>query len=172
MACIMCSGRLWRQLGYAGRSKRAIPEHFMPGVSLGPWAAKLFNNQGRDLVLALDTRTCLTLLLPFAPEAGLRCSFASALTDALHDAGVPPATVRMESAAAEFAPFVFLRNPALTDSLNRVLYFCELEFFYHDDLRVIQRNLNALPHPNRDPCQPIAAVKRLFHQSSATSCLN
>lgn len=172
MAYIMCSGKLWRQLGYAGRSTRRLPDHIVPGVALGSWAAKMFTDQGRELVLALETRTCLTLLFPLAPDAQFRSNFASALTDALHDAGVAPAVVRMESAALEFAPLVFLRNSALTESLNHVLYFCELEFFYHEDLRIIQRNLNRLPRPNLDPCEPISAVKALFRESSATSCLN
>ena len=168
MACIMCSGKLWRQLGYAGRSRRAVPEHFMPGVALGSWAAKLFTDQGRDLILALDTRTGLTLVFPFAPEAQFRSNFASALTDALHDAGVAPATVRVESAAVEFAPFVFLRNRVLTESLNHVQYFSELEFCYHEELRIIQRNLNQLPQPNRDPCVPIAGIRLLFGGEQAS----
>jgi hypothetical protein len=172
MACIMCSNKLWRQLGHRGRSRSPLPEHSMPGVFLGSWAAKLFTDAGRDLVLALDTRTCLTLLFPFAPEAQFRSNFASALTNALHDARIAPAIVRTESIAVEFAPLVPLRNRGLTDSLNHVLSFCDIEFCYHQDLRTIQRNLNDLPHPNRDPCVPIEAIRRLFRESRATSCLN
>ncbi len=172
MACIMCSGKLWRQLGLAGRPRPEIREHFMPGVSLGSWAAKIFSDAGRTLVLALDARTYLTLLFPFAPDPQFRSNFATALENALRDAGVPPAIARVESAAVEFAPFMPLRNRELTNSLNDVEFFCGIEFAYHDDLRTIQRNLNDIPHPSRDPCVPVEAVKRLFRESRAASCLN
>ena len=172
MACIMCNGKLWRKLGYSGPQRSSVPEHFMLGISLGSWAAKSFTDQGRDLVVALDTRTYLTLLFPFAPTRQFHANLASALVNALHDVGVPPAIVRIESLAVEFAPLVPLRNRQLTDSLNHVWSFCDIEFCYHNDLRTIQRNLNDLPHPNRDPCVPIEAVRRLFRESTATSCLN
>src|SRR5919201_3950322 len=152
MACIMCSGKLWRMLGYSGRARSSAPEHFMPGVSLGSWAAKVFRDQGRDLVIARDTRAYFTLLFPFAPPPQFHSNFATALVHILEDAGVPPALRRIETAAVEFAPVVPLRNRELTDSLNHVHFFCEIELCYHEDLRTIQRNLNDLPHPNRDPC--------------------
>ena len=94
MAYIMCSGKLWRQLGYSGHQRSSVPDHFMPGVSLGSWAAKIFTDQGRDLVIALDTRTHLTLLFAFAPAPQFHSNFASALANALHDMRVPPAIVR------------------------------------------------------------------------------
>jgi hypothetical protein len=171
MACIMCNGTLWRKLGYSGRQRSPL-EHFSPGISLGSWAAKTFPDQGRDLVVALDTRTYLTLLFPFAPEPQFHANFSSALVSALHDVGVPPAIVRTESLAVEFAPLVQLHNRQLTDSLNHVWSFCDVEFCYHQDLRTIQRNLNDLPHPNRDPCMPVEAVRRLFRESRASACLN
>jgi hypothetical protein len=172
----MCSGKLWRQLGYTGRSRSEISQP-MPGVSLGSWAAKVFNDQGRNLVLALDTRTYLTLLFPLGPAAQFRSDFANALANALEDAGVPPAIKRMECVAIEFEPLACLRNPELTGTLNDVQFFCEIEFAYHDDLRVVQRNLNDIPHPNRDPCVPIEAIKHLFLRAAPgracrTSCLN
>jgi hypothetical protein len=172
MACIMCSGKLLRQLGYSGRQRSSVPEHFMPGVALGSWAAKVFTDQGRDLVIALDTRTYLTLVFAYAPGAQFHSNFATALANGLHDVGVPPAIVRIESTAVEFAPLVPLRNRQLTDALNHVWSFCDIEFCYHQDLRTIQRNLNDLPHPNRDPCVPLEAIRRLFRESTATSCLN
>jgi hypothetical protein len=166
MACIMCSGKLWRQLGYAGRSRAEVPECRIPGVSLGSWAAKVFNERGRDLVLAVDTRTCLTLLFPLGPAAQFLADFAHALANALEDAGVPPAIKRTECAAVEFEPLVCLRNRELTSTLNDVEFFCGIEFAYHDDLRTVQRNLNHIPHPNRDPCVPMEAIKDLFHRAA------
>jgi len=166
MACIMCSGKLWRRLGYSGRQRTDIPNEGISGVSLGPWAAKLFTEQGRELILALDTRTYLTLLLPFAPAAQFQPRFADALASALTDAGVPRAAVRMECAAVDFESLVPLRNRQLTRALNDVEFSCGIEFAYHDDLRTIQRNLNVIPYPHLDPCEPIAVIKRLFKSVS------
>lgn len=172
MACIMCNSKLWRKLGYSRAQRSSVPEHFTPGISLGSWAAKSFADERRDLVVVLDTRTYLTLLFPFAPQPQFHANFASALVNALHELGVPPAIVRIESLAVEFATLVPLRNRQLTDSLNHVWSFCDMEFCYHQDLRTIQRNLNDLPHPNREPCVPSEAVRRLFRESRASACLN
>ena len=172
MACIMCSGRLLRELGNAGRAYSvAMPEHFMPGVVLGSWAAKLFTEQKRKLVLALDTRTYLTLVFEFAEGPRFRSNFASALANALHGNGVPPAVVRMESAAVEVAPFAALRNRELTNALKNIEFFCGIEFAYHDELHLVQRNLNDIPHPNRDPCVPKEALKRLFRNEPIRPCI-
>jgi hypothetical protein len=174
MACIMCSRKLWRQLGYTGRPRSEISEYRMPGVSLGPWAAKVFTDNGRELVLALDTRTYLTLLFPFAPVPQFQSNFAEALVNALRCAGVPPAITRVECAAVEFEPLVPLRSYQFTSTLNDVEIFCGIEFAYHDDLRTVQRNLNDIPYPHLDPCEPIAVVKRLFQSPAPvrTRCLN
>src|SRR2546421_12442929 len=120
----MCSGKLWRQLGYSGHRRFVSARASDAGCFLGSWAARSFAGQGRDLVVALDTRTYLTLLFAFAPAPQFRSNFASALANALHDMRVPPAIVRTESMAVEFAPLVPLRNRQLTDSLNHVWSFC------------------------------------------------
>ena len=174
MASIMCSGKLWRQLGNAGRPRSEIREHRMAGVLLGPWAAKVFTDSGRDLVLAIDTRTYLTLLLPFERLPDFNRGFADALAAALGDAGVSRAIVRTECAAVEFEPLTPLRNRQLTCALNDIEFSCGIEFAYHDDLRTVQRNLNLIPYPHLDPCEPVAVIRRLF-QSAATArmpCLN
>jgi hypothetical protein len=162
MACIMCSGKLWRQLGHSGRPRADIPDERMSGVFLGPWAAKVFTDQGRELILGLDTRTYLTLLFPLPPAVQFQLRFAESLASALSDAGVPRIYARAECAAVEFEPLVPLRNRQLTSVLNDIEYFCGIEFAYHDDLRTVQRNLNVIPYPHLDPCEPIAVIKRLF----------
>ena len=162
MPYIMCSGKLRRQLGYIGRRRTDIPDGRMSGVFLGPWAAKVFTDQGRELILGVETRTYLTLLFPLPPAAQFQLRFAEALASAFADAGVPRVSARAECAAVEFEPLVPLRNRQLTSVLNDIEFFCGIEFAYHDDLRTVQRNLNLIPYPHLDPCEPIAVIKRLF----------
>jgi hypothetical protein len=134
----------------------------MPGISLGPWAAKVFKESSRDFVLVLEQRTYLTLLFPLLPVAQFRPQLSGALATALVDLGVPLALARTECAAIEFEPLVRLKDSCLRERLDDVEFTCGIEFSYHTDLRIIQRNLNEFPHPDRDPCTPIEGVRRLF----------
>ncbi len=72
------------------------------------------------------------------------------------------AIARAESAAVELEPLARLTNRSMTGTLNDLQFHCGIELEYHDDLRTVQRNLNEIPHVNRDPCVPIDAVNRLF----------
>jgi hypothetical protein len=166
MPRIMCTQKLWRRLGYAGRPPSQVSEPHIHGVSLGSWAAKVFRRNRRDLVIALNERTYLTLLFPLAPRLQFRSHFASALADVLEDLGVSGASVRSESAAVEFEPLARLTNRSMTGTLNDLEFHCGIELEYHDDLRTVQRNLNEIPHVNRDPCIPIDAVRRLFEAAA------
>lgn len=134
----------------------------MPGISLGPWGTKVFKDSGPDFVLVLEQRTCLTLLFPLIPVAQFRPRLSGALANALVDLGVPTAIARTECAAIEFEPFARLEDCSLRERLDDVEYMCGIEFSYHTDLRIVQRNLNDMPHPNRDPCTPVEAVRLLF----------
>lgn len=162
MARIMCTHKLWQRLGYAGRPPSQVSEPLIHDVSLGSWAAKVFRCARRDLVIALNERTYLTLLFPLAPRRQFRLHFASALANVLEDVGVSEAIVRSESAAVEFEPLARLTNRSMAGTLNDLEFHCGIEVEYHDDLRTVQRNLNEIPHVNRDPCVPIDAVSRLF----------
>ena len=75
----------------------------MPGISLGPWAAKVFKDSGRDFVLVLEQRTYLTLLFPFAPLAQFRLHLSGALANALVDLGIPLAIARAGAGRRERA---------------------------------------------------------------------
>ena len=134
----------------------------MPGISLGPWAGKVFKDSGRDFVLVLEQRTYLTLLFPFAPLAQFRLHLSGALANALVDLGIPLAIARAECAAIEFEPLARLEDACLRERLDDVEFTCGIEFSYHTDVRIIQRNLNDIPHPGRDPCTPVDGVRRLF----------
>jgi hypothetical protein len=166
MARIMCTQELWRRLGYAGRPPSQVSEPLIHGASLGSWAAKVFRRDRRDLVIALNERTYLTLLFPLAPRQQFRSHFANALANVLEDLGVSEAIVRSESAAVDFEPLARLTNRSMTGTLNDLEFHCGIELEYHDGLRTVQRNLNEIPHVNRDPCVPIDAVRRLFEAAA------
>lgn len=168
MARIMCTQKLWRRLGYAGPPPSPVSEPLFPGTSLGSWAAKVFRYCRRDLVIALNERTYLTLLFSLAPRAQFRLHFAAALADVLEDLGVPGAIGRAESAAVEFEPLARLTNRSMSGTLNDLQFHCGVELEYHDELRTVQRNLNEIPHANRDPCVPSDAVRRLFEAIPAS----
>ena len=134
----------------------------MPGVMLGSWVAKVFRDRERNLVIALNERTYLTVVFEFVPRERFAAELAIAMSNALRDLGIPERIARAEAAAAELMPLARLDRGEIADVLDDVQFFCEMELDYHTDLRVVQRNLNDVPHPNRDPCVPLAAVRELF----------
>lgn len=161
MARIMCAPALRRWLGQAGRPADVV-EPPLPGAALGSWAANVFRRARRNLVIALNERTCLTVVFPLAPKGHFRFQFASALAHVLEDLRLPPEVVRLESASIAVEPLVRLADRSLKGTLDDLAFFCDIELGYHDDLRIVQLNLNEIPHPNRNPCVPIQAVNRLF----------
>jgi len=161
MAVIRCRGKLWQRLGRS-RGITGASEAAMPGAMLGSWVAKVFRDRDRELVIALNERTYLTVVFPFVPRQRFSAELAGALSNALRDLGIPERIARAEAAAAESMPLGPLERGELADVLDDVQFFCEIELDYHTDLRVVQRNLNDVPHPNRDPCVPLAAVRELF----------
>ncbi len=171
MARIMCTQKLWRRLGYAGQPPVEVAEPIVQGALLGSWAAKVFRYRRKDLVIALNERTYLTIVLPLAPRIQFRSNFAAAVTHALEDLEMPTAIVRAESAAVEVEPLVRLTNRSMTGTLNDLEFHCGIELEYHDELRKVQRNLNDIPHVNRDPCVPVDAVTQLFEGANVTRSL-
>ena len=160
MPRIMCTANLRRALGHTGRPAK-VAEKVFHGVALGSWAAKAVTIDGRDLVLAVNERTYLTLVFPLEPDA-FRENFAHALLEALEDCGVPPHVARAESAAIAFEPLASMARGALPKALATVEFFCGIELEYHTDLRTVQLNLNEFPHADIEHHVPRLAVKHLF----------
>src|SRR3989304_7764434 len=106
----MCTQRLWQRLGHAGRPPSQVSEPLIHGVSLGSWAAKVCRIDRRDLVIALNERTYLTVVFSLAPRREFRANFARAVGDVLRDLRLPEGIVRLESAAVEFQPLARLTN--------------------------------------------------------------
>jgi hypothetical protein len=100
MALIMCTQKLLKALGKQGRPPGKAVEPQLLGVRLGSWAATVCRFDRRDLVIALDQRTYLTLVFPLAPRSGFRAPFADALAALL--AGLDPC-VPLEAVAQVFA---------------------------------------------------------------------
>lgn len=131
-------------------------------ASLGSWAAKVFRYYRKDLVIGLNERTYLTVVFPLAPRAQFRVNFATAVAHVLEDLSLPKHIIGVESFAVEFEPLTRLTNRSMAGTLNDLEFHCGIELEYHEDLRRVQRNLNDIPHVNRDPCVPIDAVAQLF----------
>jgi len=116
-------------------------------------------------VLAVNDRTCLTAVFPFAGRERFSADLCAAVGTALRDLGIADAIVRAETAALEFMPLARLGAEEMAEILDDVQYMSEIELCYHADLRIVQRNLNDFPHPNRDPCVPLEAVHELLHDA-------
>ena len=164
MAVIRCKGRLWQRLGAPRESGPASGIAF-PGVLLGSWGAKLFRDRERYLVVAVNERTYLTAVFPWAGRQSFSADLVRAAASALCDLGIAETIVRAETAAIDFMPAARLGPEELADVLDDVQFMCEIELSYHTDLRRVQRNLNDFPHPNRNPCVPLEAVHELFHDA-------
>jgi len=162
MSRILCTQKLLNALDIPRRPARTAGQRRVRDIRLGDWAATRRRFVGRDLVIALEQRTYLTLVFPLWPRVGFRARFADAQAAALADLGVPEDLATPERGAIEAAPLVLLANRTLVRSLDDVEFICGIELMYHDDLRRVQRNLNEFPHPGRDPCVPVQAVARLF----------
>ena len=162
MAQINCTQKLWRSLRQRGKPASGGAAPVLNSASLGSWAAGLYRIYGRDLVIAVNERTGLTVVFPLATPEAFRSSFAAALAHALEDLGVSAAIAKAESVAVEFEPLTRLSSRSIADMLSHVEYICGIELNYHEDLRKVQRNLNDLPRPDQDPCVPVEAVRLLF----------
>jgi hypothetical protein len=168
MARIMCTQKLLRAL--QRRSPRAVEAHdrLVSGTVLGNWAATLSRLNRRDLVIALNERTYLTLVFPLMPREAFRSNFASALGQVLDDHGVERETAVRECAEVEVARLASLADPALATALDNAEFICSLEAACDNDLGSVQARLNDFPHPNRDPCAASEAVILLFAALAAS----
>jgi hypothetical protein len=151
---------LWTRLRDVARPRAAVPDGIFRGVVLGGWTAKMFNCDGRDLVVALDACSNGIVLFPLRPRRRFRARFAAALAALLDDLDVPPSVVAQECAAISFAPMCSL--DAAPATLSHAQYLCELDLCDGRDLRVIQLHVNEYPHPGGPARCAIDALAELF----------
>ena len=161
MAVIKCKGRLWQRLG-APRERASPDPGAFPGLLLGSWAAKVFRDGERYLVIAINERTYLTVVFPWDGRQSFAADLARAAATALRDLGIADSLVSAETQAIEFMRPARLGAEEVAGVLDDVQFMCEIELCYHMDLRIVQRNLNDFPHPNRNPPVPLEAVHELF----------
>jgi len=109
MTSVWCSSTLNRALAQGVKSGTAAGGS--DNVRLGDWAAQL---AGREFVVAIEERTCLTLVVRLLPVAGLRHRPAAALRLALEDCRVSSDAIEYECDALERARFLGRRHPALS----------------------------------------------------------
>lgn len=162
-----------RIMGCATRH-RALVEGGVPtrggapgeSVRLGDWAATL---AGGKLVVAIEERTCLTLVLPLRPIAGFRNRFAAALRCALTDYGVPPHAAEPECRAVHDASFVRRRHPTLVADLD----FARIEALAHVDGgqggESVRDMLNEYPYDGCPASCPMESVALLFASRIASA---
>ncbi len=157
MVTVMCSSALYRALGERRAPEgKASPER---PVRLGDWAAILVD---KTVVVAIEERTCLTLVFQIRPLVGFRDRFAAALRRGLQDRRVAPEAIELECRAVHEAVLVRRRHPALVDALE----FAEFEAGAHVDggqeEGSVQDMLNEYPYSGCPASCPKDAVTMLF----------
>jgi hypothetical protein len=167
----MCAQKLWRLVKpwtapLSERSESNVPalsERSESNGRLTDWAATIFTENGDSLVIAMEVQTYLTLVFPYGEGEVFEDGFVAGLVSALHDLGVADHFVADELVAAA-GPLCLSRltDPKLRVALKTAQFTCGIERAYHDDRRVVQRNLNDLPHDLPPDHVPAIAVRRLF----------
>jgi len=157
----MCSQRLWR-IVWHWETADSLEDHESPARVLGPWAAGVSRDEGRDLVLAIDTRTYLTVLFPLGAASEFHASWSGALRALLRDLRVPDDRIEIEGDAVKHLPLTRLSEPRFKEALKVIGFVCGIELSYQDDLRIVQRQLNEFPHDLPPDYVPAHAVRRLF----------
>jgi hypothetical protein len=162
MPSIRCNRMLWTRLrDVAARPHACAPDGIFHGVALGSWTAKMFNADGRDLVIALDGYSNAIVLFPLRPRRRFRASFAAALAALLEDLDVAPSVIAQECAAISFATMCSL-DTAVPATLSHAQYLCELDLVDGLDLRGAQLHVNEYPHPGGPARCAIEALAELF----------
>jgi len=150
---------MWRFVR-AWRAVRTADDSAQSG-ELGPWAATVISFRQRELLLAVESRTYLTLVFALGSESTFPTAWRRALRAALDDIHVADAR-----AADESCPKPLRLQPLVDDRLAAMLadveFVCGTELPYHADLRIAQRRLNEFPYNLPPDYAPTMTVRRLF----------
>jgi hypothetical protein len=164
MTSVWCSSTLNRALAQGVKSGATAGGS--DNVRLGDWAAQL---AGREFVVAIEERTCLTLVVRLRPVAGFRGRLAAALRLALADAGVSSDAIQRECETLERARFLSRRHSELREAMK----FAEMEAGAHAEggqpEDSVQAMLNTYPYGECEASCPNEAVAALFSVSAPSS---
>ena len=167
MPAIMCARRLWTLIGGRG----PLPERHAggaPQLKLGAWSAQDVDTDAGHLVVALEEFTYLTVVFHVVPVSGFLDHLSAAVGLALSDLGVPLDVANAEAQAIALGgTFARNNNRSLLGSVTDVTFHAAwllegARWGDVDAIRLVQRNLNDLPHVDRTPSFPSAALRRLL----------
>jgi Domain of unknown function (DUF6933) len=172
MPAIMCTKHLWQLIG--GRATlRARPRAEIRGTRLGAWCVRELQTPSGPLAVALEETTYLTVVCPLLTLPDFLIAFASSTAVALQDLGVASRDAAPEAAAiVSGARFAKNDNRSLLGSVNDVAFHVLVRLegerrLTADVLENVQRELNRMPHVNREPSFPDQAVRLLFREASS-----
>jgi len=126
---------------------------------LGTWIATALARDGRDLLLAVETETCLTIVCELGSETTFAGQWKQALEGAFADLAVPLVLLAPDAYSPRLRPF---ERGDLDTRLATAAFVCDTELHFHTDLRVVQAQLNAFPYDQPPHYVPAIAVRRLF----------
>lgn len=164
MVTVACSSKLHAALEEGGVLKGEAASG--PTVRLGHWAA--IPARG-DLLIAIEMKTCLTLVTRVRPVAGLRDRLAAALRRSLVNCRVSPEVIEPECRGLRQARFVRGRNPALAEALGfaRIEAQAHVEGGQYDES--VQDMLNEYPYGECPAPCATEAVAILFQAPARPS---
>ena len=172
MPAIMCTKRLWRAIG--GRTTLAArPSAAVRGIRLGAWSVRELQTPLGLLAVGLEETTYLTVVCPLFTLPDFLVTFASSTAIALRDLGVARRDADTEATAiVSGARFAKNDNRSLLGSVNDVAFHVLVRLegerrLTADVLKNVQRELNRMPHVNREPAFPDHAVRLLFSEASS-----
>lgn len=171
MPSVMCTRNLWRVVG----GKGALParQPYAPtSTRLASWCVRELATPEGLIGVGLEETTYLTVVFPLERLPNFFPVFAHAVGEALFDLAVPFRLADREAAVvATSGHFSRNDNRSLLGSVNDVAFHAQVRLegrpITIDAMRVVQRELNDMPHVKREPSFPSAAVQLLFAEGAS-----
>jgi hypothetical protein len=158
VSIIMCAPPLWRFVR-AWRTASAEPDPAVSAGTLGRWAATALTRGARDILLGVETATCLAIVCELGSETTFTRRWKQALEAAFEDMRVPLACLPGDVCVPRLQR---IKDEAWDRTLDAVEFVCDTELHLQSDLRIVQRELNEFPHDHPPHYVPVVAVRRLF----------
>jgi len=167
MPTIMCTRNLWRAIG--GRGDLPIRQPYERNETrLASWSVRELPTAAGFVAVALEETTYLTVIFPLLALPDFLPAFGASAETALTDLGVSARKAAAEARAiVAAARFAKNDNRSLLGSVNDVAFHASIRLEHERtitiaSLRKAQRELNGMPHVNREPSFPDQAVQLLF----------